>query len=47
MLKTYKITFLMKVENSCTITPKQMLEQDDEDGEELGFSISNINIKEK
>mgnify|MGYP001571489217 CR=1 FL=1 len=47
--KRYKVEFEFVVDDElCEITPQQMLEKDDEDGEnELGFRIENVKVEDE
>jgi len=42
-MKKFKVSFTMKIKGNCPIkTPERMLEEDQQDGYQLGFDISNI-----
>lgn len=42
-MKKFNVSFQMTIQDDCIIkTPEEMLEKDQEDGNELGFEISNI-----
>jgi hypothetical protein len=44
-MKKFKASFIMKIRDDCTVqNPQTMLEKDQEDGFELGFNISNIEV---
>ena len=49
-MKKYKASFVMEVEDTCELGenfgPTDMLEQDDQDGLELGFRVKNIKVEE-
>jgi hypothetical protein len=45
-MKKFKVSFVMDIQDHCMVQkPEQMLEQDRDDGMELGYDISNIKTK--
>lgn len=46
MPKVYDCKFRMVVEDDLDLHPQEMLEQENEDGKQVGYSITNIEIKE-
>jgi len=46
-MKKFKVSFEMEIRDYCMIQkPEEMLVKDAEDGMELGYTISNIEVKE-
>jgi len=46
-MKKFKVSFEMKIKSDCTVQrPEEMLGKDQEDGFELGFDLSNIEVIE-
>jgi hypothetical protein len=45
-MKEYYVKFKMEVEDECEVTPEAMLEVDNEDGKQLGYSIKHVEVTE-
>jgi hypothetical protein len=46
-MKMYHVSFKMTIRDSCEVpkTPEELLQQDQEDGYQLGYYISNVKTK--